>query len=266
MKVAVAQIDCELGNSSANCSKILAFTRQASEQGCQVVVFPEMVDTGYEMSTIGKTASTWAELPLMEVKRTAKENAMYLICGLSEKETRGIFNSIAVINPDGELIGKYRKTHLFPADPVDEDRYLAAGDTFEVVKIGDMEWGLSICFDLRFPEVARRLVQRGAEVLVVCSAWPVARQAHWKALTLARAIENQCYVVGANRVGTDGTLTFCGSSCLIDPVGTPVASGSMDREEILVGEIASETVNNHRQTMPFLECGREDLYRAWETG
>ena len=260
MKIAVAQVRCLPGDPERNCAQIAPLAKKAKGQGCDLVVFPEMVDTGYEMSAIKETASSWTGLPFSTVKHAAIDCGIHLICGLSEREGEKIYNSVGVFDPGGNLIGKYRKTHLFSPDPVNEDRYITAGDSLEMVQVDDLKLGLLICYVLRFPEVGRNLAKSGAQVLVVCSAWPFPRERHWKILTAARAIENQCYAVAANRIGTDGPLTFCGSSCIIDPEGMVMESGSVDKEELLIAEISADAVVSLRDRIPTLRDRREDLY------
>jgi len=115
-----------------------------------------------------------------------------------------------------------------------------------------MKWGFMICYDLRFPETSRQLVIKGAEVLVICAAWPFPRESHWEVLTTARAIENQCYVIAANRIGTDGSLTFCGSSLIVNPDGIIAASASQDREELIMTDVSREHVTSLRTKLPSL--------------
>ncbi len=253
MKVSVAQINCTPGEINDNCAQIPSLAEQAKANGCEVIVFPEMMDTGYEMSAIQKTASPWPELPFNTAKKAARDFAVHLICGISEREEEEIYISLAVFDPEGNLIGKYRKTHLLPLDPVNENRYLTPGSSLEAVQLGDMKWGFMICYDLRFPEISRQLIMKGAEALVVCSAWPFPREFHWQTLTEARAIENQCYVIAANRIGTDGPLTFCGSSRIINPDGTIAASASQNQEELIVADVSRERVSSLRTSLPFLE-------------
>ncbi|MDY6911113.1 MAG: nitrilase-related carbon-nitrogen hydrolase [Chloroflexota bacterium] len=264
MKIAIAQMKCYTGDVALNCAHVSDLVQHAHRLGCEAIVFPEMTDTGYDMNSIKETASPWTGLPFATARRAAKDCKMHVICGLSEREYESIYNSLAIFNPEGELIGKYRKTHLFSPDPVNENRYIVAGNSLEVVPIGDMKWGFMICYDLRFPEVSRQLLRRGAEVLVVCSAWPCSRESHWKTLTAARAIENQACVIAANRVGSDGPLTFCGSSCIIGPDGTPVIAGSSEKEELVIGEIDREAIINYRNITPFLKDRWDDLYKQWE--
>lgn len=260
MKVAVAQMKCALGDAPANCRTLASLVERARGNGCDVIVFPEMADTGYEMSVIREHASPWPGLPFDTIQSAAAKHGVHVICGLSEREGQNIYNSAAVFNPKGELAAKYRKAHLFTPSPVNEDRCLTAGKSLEVVTIGDLKWGLMICYDLRFPELARALALKGAEVLALCTAWPFPRVSHLQTLVQARAIENQVYVVSANRVGTDGPVTFCGSSCIVDPYGVTIASAAADREELVVGEINRETLAWVRSRMPVFQDRRTDLY------
>jgi predicted amidohydrolase len=261
MKVGIAQISCTPGDVSANCARIVAFARKAHEAGCDLVVFPELTDTGYDLRTIRKSASSWMGLPLSLLRKTAAGLNLHMICGLTEKEAGTIYNSLAVINPQGEVIGRYRKTHLFASGTTDERRYFSAGSAFELVHIGVMRAGLAICYDLRFPEMSRALTLNGAETLLFSAAWPLARIQHWQALLTARAIENQCAVIGCNRVGTDAKLTFGGSSCILGPGGELIAQGSTDTEELVVGEINRTSIARARSAMQVFRDRRRDLYQ-----
>ena len=158
------------------------------------------------------------------------------------------------------MLGKYRKIHLFSSAPVHEDRYFTPGSSLTTLHIGEMTWGFSICYDLRFPELYRSLALQGAEVLVNCTAWPASRAAHWETLTRARAIENQAYMIGTNRVGTDGGVTFCGRSCIVEPFGEVISLGSADEEELVVGEIRKDKVVSFRQDIPVFQSRRKDIY------
>ncbi len=260
MKIGLAQIKCSVGGIKANCSKITAFAEQASHLGCEAVIFPEMSDTGYVTAVIQETASAWPGLPFDIVQQTASKLGIFIICGMSEREDKSIYNSVAIFSPKGELIGKYRKAHLFSPAPISEDKCFGSGSSITTLQIGDMAWGFSICYDLRFPELYRLLFLQGAQVLINCSAWPASRAQHWEALGRSRAIENQAYFIGVNRVGADGKLPFCGRSCIIEPYGKNAALGSAKEEELVIGGIDMEKVNSFRQKIPILESRREDIY------
>jgi Predicted amidohydrolase len=157
---------------------------------------------------------------------------------------------------------KYRKTHLYAVAPVEEQKCFVSGDTFGSFALDGLRFGFSICYDLRFPEMYRKLVvEQNVGAIIVSSAWPFPRIEHFRTLALARAIENQSYVIASNRVGKDDDLWFCGSSAIIDPRGVAVASASADREELIQADVSQELVLSVRTRVESLAHRREDLYR-----
>ncbi|HEV3410371.1 MAG TPA: nitrilase-related carbon-nitrogen hydrolase, partial [Chthoniobacterales bacterium] len=194
--------------------------------------------------------------------RFARELSLGIIAGVSERLEDCIFNSLVAIGPGGEIVGQYRKTHLFAPSPVEEHKCFAAGGELVTLPVGgSSRIGLSICYDLRFPEFYRALaVNHGANVLVISSAWPFPRLEHLRALSVARAIENQSYVVLANRVGKDGGVTFCGSSAIIDPYGVLIAAASPDREELVSADLSDEVIETVREQMQVFEHRRPEVY------
>ena len=176
MKVAAAQISCALGDFDANLRKIRDFATRAKKSGAELVVFPEMSDTGYSMPVIQKHARPWKDGAVAELQKIAKENSIALVAGISDREDDSIFNAQVLVNAKGEILAKYRKTHLVTAAPLDERVCLSPGKEFVAAKIENFNVGLSICYDLRFPEMARTLaVKHGAKVIVNSSAWPDVR-------------------------------------------------------------------------------------------
>ena len=260
MKIAIAQMECDAGNVSSNLNKIAVYIRKASEAGCRVVVFPEMADTGYDSSQIAKHSSSWDTGPIRQIRKEAEQGNIYVICGLSERSKGKVYNVLAAVGPDGQLLAKYRKTHLAAFSPLHEDKIFTPGNLLETVQIDDMIWGLMICYDLRFPELSRSLVMKGSDVLVVSSAWPFPRLRHWNTLIAARAIENQVFVAAANHAGKNSTVTFCGSSRILDPFGVVIASASEEREAMIMGNIEKSEVDHIRKAMPVLKHRRMDLY------
>ncbi len=262
MKFGIAQIDCKVGDVEANCRTIGSMIGRAAGAGCDVVVLPEMSDTGYDMEAISAHASAWDSGPCRMLQDLAAKHAITVICGLSEREEDRLYNAVALIGDDGKLIAKYRKVHLFSAGPIMEHHHLSAGDWLTLVSIGDFKVGVMVCYDLRFPEMARALVLGGAEILVVPSAWPFPRLEHFKTFTTCRAMEGQVYVAAANRVGTDGRSTFCGTSRLIDPYGTPLVCASEVEKTLIVGEIDRSRLERTRSAMDTLRDRREDVYQT----
>jgi omega-amidase len=261
MKIAAAQISCVPGNLKANLGKIRDFSTRAKDSGAELIVFPEMVDTGYSMPVIRTDATSWNEGAVPELQKIAKTLSLPIICGVSERAGASIYNAQVFVDANGRIIAKYRKTHLVSAAPLEERKTFTPGDEFVSCTVAGMRLGLGICYDLRFPEMCRALaVEHKVNVFINSSAWPFPRLEHLRILALARAIENQSYLILANRVGTDDGVTFCGTSAIIDPYGAIVAAASVDREELLEGEISEEVIESVRKRMAVFDHRRKDLY------
>jgi predicted amidohydrolase len=261
MRIAAAQISCAPGDLDANVRKIRDFASRAKEAGAELIVFPEMVDTGYSMPIIEKHATSWNEGAVPKLQKMAKELAISIVAGVSDRDGARIYNSQIFIDANGEILSKYRKTHLVTAAPLDERPVFTPGDSLVSCKIDKFNVGQSICYDLRFPEFCRTLtLEHGANVFINSSAWPFPRVEHLRILALARAIENQSYLILANRVGTDDGVTFCGTSAIIDPYGAIVAAASVDREELIQAEISEDVINSVRNRMRVFDHRRGDLY------
>ncbi len=261
MKIAAAQIRCTLGDLSANLRKIGDFVSRARDSGAGLVVFPEMVDTGYSMPVVRAHATPWSDGAVPELQKIAKALSTAIVCGVSEREGSVIYNSQVFIDAGGEIGARYRKTHLFAAAPIEEQKCFHPGDKLTSFAIDRLRLGLSICYDLRFPEVYRTLaVEDVVNVFIISSAWPFPRVEHFRTLATARAIENQSYVIAANRVGKDEGISFCGSSAIIDPYGVIIAAASADREELVCAEISEEVLHSIRDRMTVFAHRRPDLY------
>ena len=262
MKIAAAQLDCVLGDVAANLRKMAEFARRAKANEAELILFPEMSDTGYAMPVIREHAGAWSSGAVPELQALAQQHSMVIVSGVSEREGPLVFNSQVVINRDGSILGKYRKTHLFAPAPIEEDRCCAPGSGLTSIGLDSFRIGLSICYDLRFPELYRSLALKDeVNLFLLSSAWPCPRASHLRILATARAIENQSYLILANRVGNDNGVEFCGSSAIIDPGGALLASASTDREELIVAEVAPETVLLIRQQMPVFSHHRPELYQ-----
>jgi len=260
MKIALAQIRSEIGAVEANCEKFYQLAQVAKTTGCEVIIFPEMSDTGYFPASFEQYAGCWPGPAYKAASNSAKDNKINLICGLSERVGQEVYNSLACFDSSGQLIGSYRKTHLFSVEPLYEDRFCKAGDQLVVVKINGAKWGLSICYDLRFPELYRNLTLNGAEILLNCAAWPAVRGDHWSKLIGARAIENQIFFVGVDRVGKDNELEMNGCSTVVAPTGEVLAIASSEQEEVLIADLDLTLVNDFRSKIPAIKSRRSDLY------
>src|SRR2546430_14994447 len=264
MKVAVAQISCSLGDPQANLLKVCDFSRRAKELEAELIVFPEMTDTGYSMPVIREHANHWTSGFVPGLQEIARDLSIAIVSGVSERADSSIYNSQVLIDSDGNIPAKYRKTHLYAVAPVEEQTCFAPGDAFVSFGLGGLHFGFSICYDLRFPEMYRKLTADDkVGAFVISSAWPFPRDEHWRVLITARAIENQSYVIASNRVGKDDALWFCGSSAIIDPRGVAVASASADREELIQADVSQELILSVRTRVESLAHRRQDLYK-WQ--
>jgi omega-amidase len=262
MKIAAAQISCSLGDSNANLRKVRDFSARAKEAGADLIVFPEMIDTGYSMPVIQTHAGSWTNGFVPELQEIARKLSIAIVSGVSERDGAPIYNSQIFVDCEGNIAAKYRKTHLYAVAPVEEQTCFAPGNSFASFELGGLHFGFSICYDLRFPEMYRKLVaEQKVGAFIVSSAWPFPRLEHFRTLALARAIENQSYVVASNRVGKDDDLWFCGSSAIIDPRGVVIAAASADREELIHADLSEELVMSVRSRVESFAHRRPDLYK-----
>ena len=261
MKIAVAQISCSLGDPEANRSKTRHLSRRAKDADAELIVFPEMTDTGYSMSVIQKHAGIWKSGFVPGLQEIASELSIAIVSGVSERDESSIYNSQVLVDAKGDIVAKYRKTHLYAVAPVEEQTCFAPGDSCASFGLGDLRFGFSICNDLRFPDLFRKPVtDQNVDAFLISSAWPSPRIEHFWVLTQARAIENQAYVIASNRVGKDDDLWFCGNSAIIDPRGVVIAAASADREELIHADVSRELVDSIRQRVESLGHRRPDLY------
>ena len=261
MKISIAQIDVKVGDSEANLKKMAEYLKHASGEKADVIVFPEMSDTGYLMPIIIEKAAKWENGPVVTMQELALKHKIHVIVGLSERVEDDVYNTIASIDRDGNINAKYRKTHLVTVEPMFENKYLSKGNNLIVANVNNEQAGFLTCYEVRFPEVARCLTLGGAKIIFLPAAFPLSRIQHWKTLIAARSIENQIFVVAANRVGDDGPgLIFGGSSMVVDPTGKTIAEASKSEEKLLITDLDLSIVNKTRKTMSVLQDRRPELY------
>jgi predicted amidohydrolase len=214
------------------------------------------------MPVIQTHATPWTNGFVSQLQGIAAELSIAIVAGVSERDGALIYNSQVFVDRQGEIITKYRKTHLFASAPIAEHKCFSPGDRLSSFAFAGLRFGLSICYDLRFPELYRKLaVENNVNSFIVSSAWPFPRFEHFRTLAMARAIENQSYMIVANRVGTDDGVPFCGTSMIIDPYGITIASACKDREELIHAEILEDAVKSVRSQMDVFAHRRPDVYR-----
>lgn len=237
MKVAYVQMEPVFLEPEANYSKAEELIRAAADEGAELIVLPELFDTGYNFRSREEVLEVAGQIPdgpttqfLMELSR---ELGVFIVAGTAEKDERGrLYNSAVVTGPIGSgYIGKYRKVHLFYREKL----FFEPGNLgFHVFNIGIAKVGVMICFDWFFPESARTLALKGADIIAHPSnlVMPYAPRA-----MPIRALENRVYTITANRIGEERGLRFIGKSTIASPKAEVLAMGSEDKEEVAVVEV-----------------------------
>ncbi len=252
---AAIQFNINLGYIDANLDKATAALQRVAQQGAQLAVLPEMWSCGYDYRNLADLASETPRV-LEEIQKQCRKLNLVSVGSLPELEDGTIYNTAYVIDK-GELVGSYRKLHLFST--MREDQFLGAGQQALVAKTSIGRLGIAICYDLRFPELFRKLALEGAEIICIPAEWPKPRQEHWKTLLRARAIENQLFVVAANCCGEQGKLDFFGLSQLISPLGNVLQiAGEEDCE--LVANFDFGEMEQYRAQIRTLVDRRDDIY------
>ncbi|MBI1932053.1 MAG: hypothetical protein HYS24_05905 [Ignavibacteriales bacterium] len=218
------------------------------EKGTNCLIFPEMTLTGFTMN-----AKDFAEeidgLGISYFLSLARRKKLEIFAGIIEKDGNKYYNSLFHFNSWGIIQAVYRKIHPFSL--AKENENYSAGNEALVSTIDLNNIGLSICYDLRFPELYRMQTKNGAEVLINIANWPTKRIDHWKTLLKARAIENQCYVIGANRIGNDPYYEYNGCSAVFNPMGEELILAA-NEEKLFYCEIDFNIVKTVREKLPFL--------------
>ena len=255
IRVALIQMDIELGKPEINLHRGIDFIYHAVDLGSDIILLPELFTTGFSsnLKDLSEDIEGRTVKALMEICR--KENVT-ITGSFPEKSGDGIYNSMPVITPDG-VIGIYRKIHLFGG--MNEQNYFRPGSDVKVFRTSLGNLGCMICYDIRFPELARKITLLGADVILISAEFPHPRLNHWKILLKARAIENQLFVCAVNRVGKDNENSFFGHSMVVSPWGDVIVEGR-EKEEILIADLDLDEVVDARKSLPVLEDRREDVY------
>ncbi|WP_068785318.1 carbon-nitrogen family hydrolase [Paenibacillus phocaensis] len=258
----IALVQCEIdlgnpGNNRARMERLLERAASAAEKP-DLILLPELWNTGYALTEIGELAEPEGRESREWLAAFAQRQGIHVIGGsIAEIRSGQVYNTMPVFNRYGEEVAAYSKIHLFRL--MEEDQFLQAGERCVTFELDGLLAGAAICYDIRFPELARSLALRGAKLLFVAAEWPHPRLNHWRTLLAARAIENQMYVIACNRTGISGGEAFFGHSMIIDPWGDIVAEGG-EAEEIVTASIDLTQVDQVRRRIPVFADRRPQLY------
>jgi predicted amidohydrolase len=221
-------------------------------QGADLILLPEIWNIGFMSFDRYREEAETEEGPTLTLLRTlAKELSCHLYTGsFVERKGNRFYNSSFLLNPKGEILGSYQKIHLFTYLS-QEAQLLTPGTSVTVIATQFGNFGLATCYDLRFPELFRKMLDQGAEFFLISSAWPYLRLEQWLLLNRTRALENLSYLISSNCVGINRGTTFAGNSLVVDPMGQIIVGGN-DEECVVWAEVDRDIVLRVRAEFPAL--------------
>lgn len=221
-----------------------------------IVVLPEMWSCGFDYKRLPEHAMKTPEI-LEELAPVAQKKRLIISGSLPELKDGKVFNTAYLMDSGGKIAGLYRKVHLFFAGG--EGRGFAPGESTAVfdTEIGPI--GMMICYDLRFPELARTLAVKGAKIITIPAQWPRPRISHWRTLSRARAVENQLFTIACNRCGVDGKIDYAGASIIVSPMNEILAEAG-EEEGLRTGIMDFDILDDYRKNIPCLEERQPEVY------
>ncbi|MDU1891296.1 MAG: amidohydrolase [Dysgonomonas sp.] len=244
MDILLLQTDIKWQKSEENrkhASKMIDASPQVD-----LIILPEMFTTGFCMSP-SEVAEKSNSMTLEWMQTIAKEKNSAIAGSVATEDTDDYYNRFYFVKPDGSFV-TYDKRHLFTF--AGEDQKYTAGDGRIIVEYKNVRILLQICYDLRFPVFSRNTGDY--DMIIYVANWPTSRIEAWNILLRARAIENQCYVAGVNRTGTDPSNEYCGDTALIDFLGKPIVEAQKSKEDAICGQIDIQALNDFRKKFPAL--------------
>lgn len=255
MKVLVVQNNAILNNKTANFDNVEKLLEPYLQMDTDLILMPEVWAVGWDCSTFKKEAEPTENSPTIEFLRHLAQKHKSLIIGGSYIRTTdsGEYkNTCPVITKEGKLLVQYDKMHLFSHPGSEEQKYLSAGEELVILDLGYTKIGLTVCYDIRFPEIFRQYSQNGVEIYINTAAWGKNKLMHWETMQKARAIENQCYVLAADQTGKiKGEEFNLGHSMVIDPWGD-VESELGEEEACICADLDLEKLRKLRNEFPLL--------------
>ena len=260
MKVGLTQMDIVWEDKEKNMEKVRKLVEQAAGQKVDLLVFPEMTLTGFTMNTALAGEEMLFSPTLRFFKDLSKKYNMAIAFGYVEDFGGEYYNKLMVVS-EGRIIYDYDKIH--PFNYGEEGRHYIGGHEIKMAVLKDMEISGFVCYDLRFPEIFQAVSDRSQMILVIAN-WPKERVLHWETLLRARAIENQCYVIGVNRIGKGNGIEYVESSMAFDPLGERLTKAH-SKSELMLIDVEADKVKEVRRQFPFREDRQVELYESFYT-
>lgn len=254
MRIGLTQMDVAWEDKKDNMDKVKRLTSQAKGKA-DILVFPEMTLTGFTMNTGLAGEEMLFSQTLHFFKEMSKEYEMALMFGFVEDFGKEYYNKLMMVH-DGRVVYEYDKIH--PFNYSEEGEHYIGGHEIRTAEYEGMRFSGFVCYDLRFPEIFQAAADK-ADVIFVIANWPKERVLHWETLLRARAIENQCFVVGVNRVGRGNGLEYVESSMAFDPMGERLTKAH-SRSELMIIDIDPKETKRVREKLPFRKDRQWDMY------
>ena len=266
MKAAVVQINSS-DDKKRNIARACELVKEAIRQKARLIALPEVFNYRGKLDAISKFDEIAEKIPgesTISFCELASRAKVFILAGSiyeSIGNSKKIYNTSILIGPSGKLLARYRKIHLFDAilgnKTVKESKFFKPGRQLVIGKVENFKAGLSICYDLRFPELYREYFKQGAGLLMVPSSFTKKTgAAHWEVLLRARAVENLCYVLAPNQIGFDGHgIESFGHSLIVNPWGEVLARASSDQEEVITADISMDVLSAKRKILPAIQPG-----------
>ncbi|EKQ50364.1 carbon-nitrogen family hydrolase [Clostridium sp. Maddingley MBC34-26] len=254
MIIGIAQINIVWENARENMKKVEEFAQKASKSNVELVLFPEMTFTGFTMN-IQKLLLSENEI-VNWIKKVAVNNNVNIGLGFAVKVDEKGENKYVVISKEGNILAQYIKIHPFSYGGEDKKYY--CGKKICTFTIGEFKITPFICYDLRFPEIFQA-ASKAAQIITVAASWPEDREEHWVTLLKARAIENQCYIIGINRVGEGDNLHYGGASIFVNPNGE-ILNEISSKETLIVSNIEMNDITKIKNKFDIKKDRQEKLY------
>jgi predicted amidohydrolase len=257
LTISLAQMEFQFGDIEANFMRAEEWIVEAAGRGSDLVLLPELWASGYDLENWVQYASPIGLGAFKRVADLARQHRIAIGNSLLEEKDGRAYNTFVLYGPAGETWGLYRKVHRFRL--LHEEKWLGAGDQLVLARTPWGPVGLSICYDLRFPEVFRPYAVAGSCLTLIVAEWPERRVSHWSKLLQARAIENQMFVAGVNKVGESQGARLGGCSAIVDPWGVPLVEGD-GSEALLTAEIELREAEKARRYIPVMRDRQPDIY------
>jgi len=261
-RIALAQVGAVWEDPTATLENVHPLIETAARQGARLICFPEQFATGWDPQSIRHAQSWDGEVPAT-LSAYAREYRIAILGSLRLEDEARVYNTAFIVGPGGERVAEYRKIHLF--SPLEEGRHYHEGNNIHVCSVGDMAFGIAICYDLRFPPLFRMYMEAGAECVLVPAAWPASRIDAWELFIRSRALENQMYVAGINTTGTTPVGHYNGNSLVAGPYGKIIARGP-ESARLIFADLDPGVVHEARRTFPVQEDRRPAVYHEIARG